>query len=250
MLNTNLIRVRKGRWAIYLTQECDESMILAALDLLDRESAACGTEHPDGPGVWRVHSGGRSDIYGVEVPGKKYCVKVFTDSRILNRVRTFLGWAKGRRAFKNGLYARECNVPVPQVYAYAEKPFGPTLVVMEFLENANQMNLLLEERLAQGIELTADPFFLQLIETFAGFTRGLHAKGVSHSDFSPRNVLVLDDYNGPSMRLIDLEDLNFSNKEGLFREDIEHFNCKMTRYVDDAAMDIFLNKFREYYGKG
>jgi tRNA A-37 threonylcarbamoyl transferase component Bud32 len=200
--------------------------------------------------LWQIHAGGRSTIYGVRLSGKKACLKVFTDQRLMIRLRTFLGWSKGRRAFRNGLLAYGKGVPVPCVYAYAEqRPCGPTLVVTELLENAVQMNLLLEERLARGIALTTDPVFHELVELFARFTQDLHARGVCHRDFSPRNVLVAEQNGETRLQLIDLEDIDFACSARKFRSNIEHFHGKMARYVDAAALTLFQSGFNAIYGQ-
>lgn len=137
---------------------------------------------------------------------------------------------------------------MPLVYAYAEKkPFGPTLVAMELLTDATQMNLWIEEKLAQGVELTTDPSFGQLIRAFARFTQDLHARGVCHNDFSPRNVLVIEGDGGPRLQLIDLEDIVFTGDRRKFRFNVEHFSSKMARYVNPAALAVFLRSFNEVY---
>jgi len=243
-----MTKVRNGPWRIWLAPGSAREPILAAVDSYDRGAGEAGEAATSK--LWRIHPGGRSTIYGARLPGKKACLKVFTDQSGPARMRTFFGWSKGRRAYRNGLLAFAKGVPVPRVHAYAEKrPFGPTLVVMELLENAVQMNLLLEERLAGGIDLLADADFLELTGLFARFTRDLHDRGVCHRDFSPRNVLVADLDGQPRLRLIDLEDIDFVCNARRFHSDIEHFHSKMSRYVNPAALLVFRNSFNEIYGK-
>ena len=239
-------RLQHGQWVIWLAPGSEPEPILAAVNSLDRGEGEGEEASPSS--LWQIHAGGRSTVYGVRLLGKKACLKVFTDRRFHTRMRTFLGWSKGRRAFRNGLLAYGKGVPVPCVYAYAEqRPCGPTLVVTELLENAVQMNLLLEERLARGVDLAADAAFRDLIGLFARFTRDLHARGVCHHDFSPRNVLVADLNGHPRLQLIDLEDLDFACSAGKFRTNIDHFHGKMARYVDSAALALFQSSFNEIY---
>lgn len=244
-----MTRLQNGPWTIRLAPGAEKDLVLATVKNFDRmESEGCAN---GSAGLWQIHAGGRSTIYGFRLFDTNACLKVFTDKRFLTGVRNFLGWSKGRRAYNNGLLAYNKGVPVPRVYAYAEKrPCGPTLVVMELLENAVQMNLLLEERLASGIDLTSDPVFQALTGHFARFTRDLHARGVCHRDFSPRNVLVADLCGQLRMQLIDLEDIDFNCSPRKFRSNIEHFHGKMTRYVNSAALKLFKNGFNEIYAKG
>jgi hypothetical protein len=243
-----MTRVQHGRWVIWLAPGSEREPILSLLNSFDLGQGAGGASAASG--LWQLHAGGRSTIYGARLRRAKVCLKVFTDQRLLVRLRTFLGCSKGRRAFRNGLLAFDKGVPVPRVYAYAEKrPCGPALVVTELLENAVQMNLLLEERLARGVDLTADHAFRELSALFARFTRDLHGKGVCHRDFSPRNVLVVDSNGQTRLQLVDLEDLDFACNAGKCRANIEHFHGKMARYVNSAALALFQVKFNEIYGK-
>lgn len=243
-----MTKVCNGPWHIWLAPGSAREPILAAVDSYDRGAGEAGETAISE--LWRIHPGGRSTVYGARQASGKACLKVFTDQSGLAGMRTFFGWSKGRRAYRNGLLAFDKGVPVPRVYAYAEKrPFGPTLVVMELLENAMQMNLLLEQRLAGGIDLLADAAFHELTVIFAKFTRDLHDHGVCHRDFSPRNVLVAGLDGQPRLQLIDLEDIDFVCSARRFRSDIEHFHSKMSRYVNPAVLLAFRNSFNEIYGK-
>ncbi len=248
MFNRKMIKHREGAWAIRLADGCERGPMLMAAKHFCRVFSSEIIENVTAPGFWAVHEGGRSTVYGAEWAGERYGIKLFTDNRLLTRARTFLGLAKGRRAFGNGIRAMEKNIPVPPVYAYAERrPFGPNLVIMKLLP-AIQMNLLIEDMLERGADLTTDPFFFQLAESFARFTRHLHANSVYHTDFSPRNVLVRLEGQHIRLELIDLEDMVFSGSAGDFKENIDHFGKKMARYVNPATLDFFLRTVNDVYG--
>jgi tRNA A-37 threonylcarbamoyl transferase component Bud32 len=245
----NYTKAQKGPWTVWLANGFDRGRILEVVEFFRQGGATLDENLENSSVIWKIHEGGRAAIYGIELSGKKCCIKMFKDRRTWTQFRTFLGFSKGRRAFKNGLRAIDQNVPVPQVYAYVEKrPFGPAMVIMELLENAIQINLLIEDMLAQGTELTNDPCFLQIVDSFAMFTKDMHGKGVSHDDFSPRNVLVLKEGGDMNLKLIDLEDVVFTNKRKVFQSNIQHFDERMARYVDLASLSIFLKRFKEIYG--
>lgn len=247
MFERKMTKHREGPWTIRLADGCERGTILMAAKHFCRVLSSEIKKIESVPGLWAVHEGGRSTVYGAEVAGERYGIKLFTDNRLLTRARTFLGLAKGRRAFCNGIRAMEKNLPVPPVYAYAERrPFGPNLVIMKLLP-AIQMNLLIEDMLERGVDLTTDPFFFQLVESFARFTRRLHANSVYHKDFSPRNVLVRQEGQHIRLELIDLEDMVFSGSASDFKENIDHFSKKMARYVNQATLDFFLRTVNEVY---
>ncbi len=249
MYDMNYSKDQKGPWVVWLANGCDQGRILEVVEFFRQGGATSGENLENSSMIWKIHEGGRATVYGVELAGKKYSIKMFKDRRTWTLVRTFLGFSKGRRTFKNGLRAIDHCVPVPQVYAYAERrPFGPALVVMELLEGAIQINLLIENMLAQGSELTSDPCFLQIVDSLAIFTKDMHGKGVSHDDFSPRNVLALKECGDINLKLIDLEDVVFTNKSKVFQSNIRHFDERMARYVDFASLSVFLKRFKEIYG--
>lgn len=247
MRSRGLTIIRKGSWTVWFAAGCEQGLSSDAVKHFCRAFPFATDETASA--IWKVHGGGRSTIYSAEFAGERYCIKVFNDARLQTRIRTFLGWSKGRRAFTNGLRAREKNIPVPPVFAYAEKrPFGPAMVVMELLD-AVQMNLLIEDMLSRGVELTSDPFFGRMAEAFARFTRNMHHNSVCHADFSPRNVLVAMEGDHIHLQLIDLEDVVFSGSIADFQENIDHFIRKMARYVNQDALAVFLQKFKESYGE-
>jgi tRNA A-37 threonylcarbamoyl transferase component Bud32 len=247
MHGKGMTRSREGSWKIWFAAGCGQGPTSEAVKHFC-EAFSSGSEAASAA-VRLVHGGGRSSIYGAEFAGGRYCLKVFKDARLQTRVRTLLGWSKGRHAFRNGLRASEKGIPVPAVYAYAEKrPFGPGMVVMQFLD-ATQMNLLIEDMLSRGVELTTDPFFIRMIGSFGQFTRNLHQNSICHADFSPRNVLVAMDGDRIRLQLIDLEDVFFSGSVADFRDNIDHFSRKMARYVDQEALAVYQEKFREGYGE-
>lgn len=248
-VSMNYRKVKKSSWEIWLADDCDATLSVEMLEQFCQGFSVFGGQVETSFKVWTLHDGGRATIYGAELAGKKYCIKLFKDRRVLTQFRTYLGFSKGRCAFTNGLRAMHQHVPVPQTYAYVErKPFGPSMVVMELLEEATQINLLIEDMLAQGSELTCDPFFIHIVDSFAKFTRDMHDKGVSHNDFSPRNVLVSRQGEEISLKLIDLEDVVFSKNAKVFQASIDHFDVRMARYVDSATLNLYLQRFKALYG--
>ncbi len=247
MFGRGLMKFQHGKWTFWVAPGYDDKTIAAEITHFCQDFFSPDASDTSAASIWEVHGGERSTVYGFNYSGKKYCVKVFTDRRIQTRLRTFFGWAKGRRAFKNGITAQRKNIPIPPVYAYAEqKPFGPTLLMMDFLP-ATQMNLIIEDMVARNIDLPSDPFFNSIIESFSKFTANLHRRSVCHSDFSPRNVLILREEENPGLKLIDLEDVFFSSDPVEFENNINHFFSKMKRYIDSDSLIFFKQKFGKIY---
>jgi tRNA A-37 threonylcarbamoyl transferase component Bud32 len=251
MTKASVIDTGRGAWRVDYLDDFGIIDLRVLLDLFDSGSDPA-IEVPFSHGrLWVIHRGGRATVYGAELQGRRYCIKVFNDGRFQTRCRTFLGFSKARRIFCNGLAARERNFPVPEIFAYAERrPFGPSLAVMRLLDNAIQLNLLIENLLAEGVDLTTDPFFVEVVDSFAKLARNMRDRGVGHVDFSPRNVLVVKGDAGATIHLIDLEDVVFSNDPRFFADNVVHFEEKLARYVNADVLSWFSARFNVVYGSG
>lgn len=158
----------------------------------------------DAGDVRRIHISKRADLLVTEAGGRPLCIKYFHDRRLRVELRTFLGLAKGRRGFRNGLRLAASGVRVPHQLACLEfRPFGPTVVVMELLDSiCTVVSWLIERQESGGVSREA-------IQQFSEFVAAMHRQGVFHCDFSPRNVMVQRAGGDLEFVLIDLEDVRF-----------------------------------------
>lgn len=181
--------------------------LLLEMDRVYADSEVVSKRFFDTGTVRRIHISKRADLLVMEAGGSPVCVKYFHDRRLRVKLRTFLGLAKGRRGYRNGLRLCAAGVCVPEQLACIElRPFGPTVVVMALIkEAATVVDVLLKRR--SGNE-KAEVFSAQ-IKQFAMFVANLHRQGVYHCDFSPRNVMVQQTNRGIEFVLIDLEDVRF-----------------------------------------
>ncbi len=156
--------------------------------------------------VKRIHISKRADLLVIKDGDCSVCVKYFHDQRFRVKLRTFLGLAKGRKGYRAGIKLRQAGVRVPEQRACLEfQPFGPTVVVMELLEEIQTAAGWFAGASKNG-RVTPSRV---LIRQFAEFTADLHRRGIFHCDFSPRNVMVQGEGDALKFVLIDLEDIRF-----------------------------------------
>ena len=193
----------------------------------------------------RLHGGGRSDVYLFERDGQCCCVKWFHDMRVVSKLRNALGIGRAHLAYKKGLQLEQLCVNAPRVMGVVQpRRFGSAMLVMEMINGYQQMNLMLEAWKKDKVDLNEDPRLLNLAKQFGHFAGGLHAVGVLHKDFSPRNVLVNETGAEFKFCLIDLEDVAFGNNP---HRNLEHFNERMTRYLNEIEFMFYLKNFKKAY---
>ena len=199
---------------------------------------------PDGK-LELLHGGGRANVYLFEYAGQRCCVKWFHDTRVVSRLRNILGIGRAQLAYKKGLQLERLGINAPRVLGVAyPSRFGSALLIMEMIDGYEQINLKLEDWKEHTSNLNEDLRLLKLAEQFGRFAGGLHAAGVLHTDFSPRNVLVNESDKGFKFCLVDLEDVDFGNNP---HPNLKHFNERMTRYLTDTECAFYLKYFKNGY---
>ena len=193
---------KRKEWGGLATAE-----ILVQIDRVYSDPAIVSQRFFDAGPVKRIHISKRADLLVIRAGGRSVCVKYFHDGRLWVKIRTLIGLAKGRRGYVAGLRVARAGVRVPEQLACVEcRPFGPTVVVMEMLENVcTAAGWFFNHRSAKGPVVIPRA----LIDQFATFTANLHRQGIFHCDFSPRNVMVQEKGDASQFVLIDLEDVRF-----------------------------------------
>jgi len=161
--------------------------------------------HPEGANLWKINSGQRAGVVGVEVDGRRCCVKLFYDDRSWVKFRNLVGHSKGGRAFRNALKLKNLGMGCPDMIGLVcMKPSGPIIVVSELCDYAQRTDHYISE---YGINAN-------LVKSFAVFVRDMHRQGISHVDFSLRNTMVVAADDEPCYRfiLLDHEDARFQLK--------------------------------------
>ncbi len=238
---------------IVLRNQSDRGLLLAASQQVSRyapkwlfrsNAEMYAAEIPDGK-LERLHGGGRADVYLFEHTRQRCCVKWFHDMRFISRLRNAMGIGRARLAYQKGLQLERLGINAPRVLGVVQpRWFGTTMLIMEMIDGYQQMNLMLEAWKERSADLNKDSRLQNLAEQFGRFTSGLHAAGVFHKDFSPRNVLVQESNAGFKFYLIDLEDVDFANN---LHENLEHFNQRMTRYLSEIEFTFYLKHFNKAY---
>ena len=188
--------------------------------------------------IQQISLGGRAGVVGVRLRGRSWCVKLFYDERLRTRLRVFLGLAKARRAYRNGLRLNRLGIRCPRMLGYAEKRPG-------------QLPLIVTERVSDAVGL--DQWVARhgvsrpLITSLARFLRHMHDKGVTHLDLSPRNLLAAPAGKGFDLWLLDYEDARFRRRlsDRLRLADLHHLDERM---LCTASLRDRLRFLREYAG--
>jgi len=188
--------------------------------------------------LWHVFFGGRSGVVGVRLDGRTCCVKLFYDERLRTKIRTALGFAKGRRAYRNGLRLHQARVKCPQIIGYAERrPFGPALVLSELIDDGMRLD---HRARKHGVEPRS-------VVALARYIRKMHDRGVFHVDLSPRNILIRPDNGGAGFLLLDYEDVRFAHavSRRIRARNIHHLHERMVPYLSLRDRVRFLRAYAE-----
>jgi tRNA A-37 threonylcarbamoyl transferase component Bud32 len=196
-------------------------------------------KHPVGdPELWKLNSGQRAGVVGVELKGRRCCAKLFYDGRLRAHLRNLAGFPKAKRAFCQATKLQRRGIRCPDMMGLVSiKPTGPYLVVSELCDYAMRTDHYI---IQNGI--TAE-----LVRDFASFVSAMHDKGVSHTDFSLRNTLIVphDDKSGYRFLLLDYEDARIYPKlsRGIRQENLHHLLERALKIVPFKWRVLFLKAY-------
>ncbi len=190
----------------------------------------------DSSSLWKIHFGVRAGVVGVEVDGRRCCVKLFYDARVLVCLRNRLGLAKARRAFLKGIQLQEREVACPAMIGYAvDQASGLALLVTELADGAERVDFWVEEH---GADAT-------LAVGLGHFIAHMHCSGVMHTDLSLRNILVCPQEPGYHFLLLDYEDVRVRKrlKKSDRLENLHHMNERTLKLVPLKWRLTFLKEY-------
>lgn len=175
------------------------------------------------PTLWPISLGGRAGVVGVRVQDRACCVKLFYDRRRTTLLRTWMGKAKGKSAYRHAIRLREAGVLCPMPIGYAEvRPWGPALLVTELIADGYRLDHW----------IASNGTSPEGIAALARFLRTMHDQGITHQDLSPRNLLVRPVDASFELFILDYEDTRFAAgvSEQARLDDLHHLNerCLMT----------------------
>ncbi len=191
---------------------------------------------PESDEMWPISLGGRAGVLGVRVNARTACVKLFYDERLRTKLRVALGGSKGRRAYRNGIRLAQAGIGCPRMLGYAERrPTGPAMIVTELADGAERL-----DRWAAGRRIP-----VEAVVALARFIRDLHDKGISHTDLSPRNILIRKASPPFRFLLLDYEDARFAARLSRRRrlDNLHHLHERMVGYVPLRARLRFLRTY-------
>lgn len=201
---------RRGRLRLWYRRDVGPDRLHDLARAAEAMPPGASTEVPE-EGAWLLHRGRRADVVGVRRGGDDVAVKVFHDARPRTRWRTCLGHGKGRRALRGGWGLEVRRLRGPRVLGYVERrPFGPGFLVTERLVDHEGLRDRLPGMLARGRTRRGAEELAILARELGRFTATLHHWGVTHRDYSARNILVEGSSSAPRFALVDLEDLRFA----------------------------------------
>jgi len=193
---------------------------------------------PDSEQMWKLSLGGRAGVLGVTLDGRTCCVKLFYDRRLRTRIRVWLGFAKGRRAYANGLRLERVGVSCPKMWGYAERrPVGPVILVTELATRGSRLDLWAAEH----------PPGREAATALARFIRDMHDRGVFHIDLSARNILICPAEDRFEFLLLDYEDARFVRRVGR-RTRLKNLHHLHERMAASIPLRTRLRFLRQYAG--
>lgn len=198
---------------------------------------------PTVPGVWMLHRGGRAHVVAVRLAGgQAVAIKIFHDRRRHVVLRNLLGLGKWRRIVRAAIELERRGVPHARVLGYAEWG-GIGAAVMEFMHGYGSIaDLMLAGRA---------PASWKIASALGRFTGRLHRAGVTHGDFSLRNVLLGRKSGRIDLLLADVEDARF-HTGAAFEEhalaDIRHLAEQMPVSIPVRQRMRFLARYKRCAG--
>jgi tRNA A-37 threonylcarbamoyl transferase component Bud32 len=179
----------------------DYVRIVAELVLSRYNGESLNWRPADSEQLWGVFFGGRAGVVAVRHDDRVCCVKLFYDERLRTKIRTALGLAKARRAYRNGLRLADAGVKSPRMIGYAERrPVGPAMIITELIEDGRRCDHWAQRHGTRR----------EIIEALARYVCHMHDRGISHVDLSPRNILIRPGKSGGDFLLLDYEDARFA----------------------------------------
>lgn len=149
----------------------------------------------------------RNTLKTFEAEGLSVCIKSFHRPFIINRlVYGFLRPSKAERSYSYGLELLKRGISTPAPIAYIEDKRAGLLFDSYYI-SINQTTTGMMRELRQGPLAGRE----QLLKSFARFAAHIHTQGVLHKDFSPGNILYLQEGSDYHFYLVDINRMKFQS---------------------------------------
>jgi len=145
----------------------------------------------------------RNEIKIVEYQGQKLVIKSFKRPNFINRIAYALG--KDSKAKKSYTYALQLDDCTPKPIAYIEFFKGSFVKQSYFIAEHFDYDFTIREVLLDPDFENREPIF----QAFATFTKVLHDKGILHHDYSPGNILIQQQNNTYTFKIVDINRMQF-----------------------------------------
>ena len=198
---------------------------------------------PKTPCVQTLSKGDRANVFVVRcTDGGAIAVKFFHDRRVATLMRNRLGRGKWRRIVEIAKTLEQRDVGHARVLGYAESG-SRGAVLMDYLPA--------HESISAALRYSRGPQRWRLASALGRFTGRMHRAGVTHADFSLRNILAAEEKGRLDLRLSDIEDVRLHAGPAPFEAaiaDLRHLAEQLPLAVSLGMRIRFLARYRRCAG--
>lgn len=191
----------------------------------------------------------RNEIKIIPFSGEKFVVKSFKKPSFLKSLYYTKKPSKAKRSYEYGLKLEEFT---PEAIGYIEFYENGRLAKSFYISRYFPYDYTIKEPLR-------DPNFThkkEVLEAFAVFSSKLHDHGVLHKDYSAGNILIKEEDDGYTFKIVDLNRMVFKklslnerlkNFDMLWASD-ENMRIIATKYaqINDLNVDMVVKKALDY----
>lgn len=174
----------------------------------------------------------RNSIRIVEFQGEKFVVKAFKEPNLINKIAYALG--KSSKAKKSYEYAVKISDFTPKPIGYSEFYHRGFLKQSYFIAHYFEYDFTIREVLLDSDFPNRETIF----KAFANFTKDLHEKNILHHDYSPGNILIKQENDSYTFKIVDINRMSFQTLSQ---------NDRLKNFAKLWAMDSDLEMIIGYY---
>lgn len=180
----------------------------------------------------------RNEIKIINFKNVDLVVKSFKSPNIINKiVYTFFRDSKAKKSYENSIKIIDF---VPKPIGYIEfKKFG-LLGESYFVSEKFDYDFTIREPLLQADFIDKEKVF----KAFAKFTYDLHEKGILHLDYSPGNILIKEEDENYTFKIVDINRMEFRTLS--LNERVKNF-AKL--WAKDDDLKTIVKEYAKLIGK-